>query len=76
MLAHGVLEDVDAALAYHVGSGRMPVGVFMYNSDGTMMYSVDGFRITIHGRVPMAHTRKIPSIQSISASRFTLVWNR
>lgn len=50
MLANGVLEGVDAALAYHVGSGRMPVGLFMYNSGGTMMYSVDGFRITIHGR--------------------------
>lgn len=50
MIACGVLEDVDAALAYHVGSGRMPVGLFMYNSGGTMMYSVDGFRITIHGR--------------------------
>ena len=50
MLAHGVLEGVDAALAYHVGPGRMPVGLFMYNSGGTMMYSVDGFRITIHGQ--------------------------
>lgn len=50
MIANGVLEYVDAALAYHVGSGRMPVGLFMYNSGGTMMYSVDGFRITIHGR--------------------------
>lgn len=50
MIANGVLENVDAALAYHVGSGRMPVGLFMYNSVGTMMYSVDGFRITIHGR--------------------------
>lgn len=50
MIANGVLENVDAALAYHVGSGRMPVGLFMYNSGGTMMYSVDGFRITIHGR--------------------------
>lgn len=27
MLAHGILEGVDAALAYHVGSGRMPVGL-------------------------------------------------
>lgn len=50
MMANGVLEGVDAALAYHVGPGRMPVGLFMYNSGGTMMYSVDGFRITIHGR--------------------------
>lgn len=50
MMADGVLEGVDAALAYHVGPGRMPVGLFMYNSGGTMMYSVDGFRITVHGR--------------------------
>lgn len=50
MMADGILEGVDAALAYHVGSGRMPVGLFMYNSGGTMMYSVDGFRITVHGR--------------------------
>ena len=46
MMAAEILEGVDAALAYHVGSGRMPVGLFMYNSGGTMMYSVDGFRIT------------------------------
>lgn len=50
MLANGILDDVDAALAYHVGSGRMPMGLFMYNSGGTMMYSVDGFRITVHGK--------------------------
>lgn len=50
MIANGILEGVDAALAYHVGSGRMPVGLFMYNSGGTMMYSVDGFKITIHGQ--------------------------
>ena len=50
MMANGILEGVDAALAYHVGSGRIPVGLFMYNSGGTMMYSVDGFRITVHGR--------------------------
>lgn len=50
MLAHGILDGVDAALAYHVGPGRMPVGLFLYNSGGTMMHSVDGFRITIHGQ--------------------------
>lgn len=50
MMADGILEGVDGALAYHVGPGRMPVGLFMYNSGGTMMYSVDGFRITVHGR--------------------------
>lgn len=50
MIANGILDGVDAALAYHVGSGRMPIGLFMYNSGGTMMYSVDGFRISVHGR--------------------------
>lgn len=50
MMANGILEGVDAALAYHVGSGRMPVGLFMYNSKGPMMYSVDGFKITIYGQ--------------------------
>ncbi len=50
VLENGILEGVDGALAYHVGSGRMPVGLFMYNSGGTMMCSVDGFRITVHGR--------------------------
>lgn len=50
MIANGILEGVDAALGCHVAPGRMPVGLFMYNSGGTMMYSVDGFRITVHGR--------------------------
>lgn len=52
MIEAGVLEDphVDAALAYHVGPGRMPTGLCMYNDTGTMMLSVDGFRIEILGR--------------------------
>lgn len=50
MIGHGILEGVDAALAYHVGAGKMPPGLFMYNSGGTMMFSVDGFKITVHGR--------------------------
>ncbi|MDE7260851.1 MAG: amidohydrolase [Oscillospiraceae bacterium] len=50
MMANGVLEGVDAALAYHVSTGRMPVGLFMYNDAGTMMNSVDGFRITVQGK--------------------------
>ena len=52
MIEHGILDNptVDAALAYHVSPGKMPVGIFMYNSTGTMMYSVDGFKITIHGK--------------------------
>ena len=52
MIRHGILEDPapDAALAFHVAAGRMPVGLYMYNSTGTMMFSVDGFRITVRGR--------------------------
>lgn len=52
MLANGILENprVDAALAYHVTSGQMPVGIYMYNGSSAMMYSVDGFRITVTGK--------------------------
>ncbi len=50
MIGCGILEGVDAALAFHVSPGKMPVGLVMYNSTGTMMFSVDGFRITIRGR--------------------------
>ena len=52
MIENGILENppVDAALAYHVSPGKMPVGLFMYNDKDTMMYSVDGFKITIHGK--------------------------
>ena len=52
MLENGILENPapDAALAYHVTSGKMPVGIYMYNNASTMMFSVDGFRITIYGQ--------------------------
>lgn len=50
MIANGILQGVDGALAFHVSPGKMPVGLVMYNSTGTMMFSVDGFRITIHGK--------------------------
>lgn len=52
MIEHGILENpkVDAALACHVSPGQMPVGIYMYNSTGTMMYSVDGFHIEIKGK--------------------------
>ena len=51
MIRNGILENpkVDAALAYHVAPGKMPVGLYMYNGDSPMMFSVDGFRITVHG---------------------------
>lgn len=52
MIEVGILENpsVDAALAYHVSPGKMPVGLVMYNSKSTMMFSVDGFRINIKGK--------------------------
>lgn len=52
MIENGILENppVDAALAYHVSPGKMPIGLFMHNDKDTMMYSVDGFKITIHGK--------------------------
>ena len=52
MIENGILENppVDAALAYHVSPGKMPIGLFMYNDKDTMLYSVDGFKITIHGK--------------------------
>jgi amidohydrolase len=52
LIENGILENPapDAALAYHVTSGKMPTGIYMYNSTGTMMFSVDGFKITVKGR--------------------------
>ena len=52
MIENGILENppVDAALAYHVSPGKMPIGLFMYNYKDKMFYSVDGFKITIHGK--------------------------
>ena len=52
MIANGILEDPvpDAALAYHVSPGTMPVGLYMYNNNSTMMFSVDGVKITVHGK--------------------------
>ena len=50
MIENGILDGVDAALAYHVSPGKMPVGVFMYNSTSTMMLSENGFKITVKGK--------------------------
>lgn len=52
MIENGILEDPkpDAALAFHVSTGQMPVGIYIYNNTGTMMFSVDGFRINIQGK--------------------------
>ena len=52
MLENGILENpaVDAAMALHVTAGRMPLGMYMYNANTTMMASVDGFRIILRGK--------------------------
>ena len=52
MIENGILENPtpDAALAYHIAAGKMPVGIYMYNSTGTMMFSADTFRIAVQGK--------------------------
>ena len=52
MIEHGILEDPkpDVALAYHVSPGRLPIGTYLYNDSGTMMFSVDTFEIRIQGK--------------------------
>ena len=52
MVDAGILEDPkpDVAMTYHVGSGKMAPGGFSYNHSGTMMFSVDGFRVLVTGR--------------------------
>lgn len=51
MLEAGILESpkVDAALAYHVGPGKIPVGMFMYNMNSTMMFASNEFKIKVKG---------------------------
>ncbi|MCH5275227.1 MAG: amidohydrolase [Lachnospiraceae bacterium] len=52
MIEHGILEDPkpDVALAYHVSPGKLPIGTYLYNDSGTMMFSVDTFEIHIQGK--------------------------
>lgn len=50
MITNGILDGVDAALAFHVTAGHEGVGFYMYNADTALMASVDGFRITIKGK--------------------------
>ena len=40
MIKHGILADPapDVALAYHVSPGRLPVGLYMYNSKEKIRY--------------------------------------
>ena len=75
MIAHGILEGVDAALAFHVGPGKMPPGLFMYNAGGVMMSSVDGFKITVHGKRRMVPIPTVPLTPSILLSTSTWHWN-
>ena len=52
MMDHGILDNPkpDAALAYHVSPGKLPIGTYLYNDSGTMMFSVDTFEIHIQGK--------------------------
>lgn len=52
MLEGGILENpkVDAALAYHVGPGQLPIGMFMYNYNSTMMFSNNDLHIKVKGK--------------------------
>ncbi len=52
MIGAGILENPApaAALAFHTGPGKLPVGLVMYNDRSTMMFSTDIFKITIKGR--------------------------
>ncbi len=52
MIDAGILENPapDAALAFHVGPGKLPVGGVMYNESSTMMFSTDIFKISIKGK--------------------------
>lgn len=52
MVSSGILQnpEVSAALAFHITSGRIPIGTVMYNSTDAMMNSADVFRIEVMGR--------------------------
>lgn len=52
MIADGLLQDPrpDVALGYHVVAGSMPMGLFVYNWEGTLMNSSDNFIIDIQGK--------------------------
>ncbi len=52
MIENGILENPvpDAALAFHVSPGKIPVGTFLYNAGDVMMFSVDTFQIDVKGR--------------------------
>jgi len=52
MIEDGLLENpkVDAALAYHVGAGNMPIGIHLYNNKEALLYSNTGFKIKITGK--------------------------
>ena len=72
MLEHGILENpkVDAALAYHVGPGQLPIGMFMYNDNSTMMFSNNSLKIKVKGKAVMERFLRI--VLTLSASGHTL----
>lgn len=52
MIEAGILENpkVDAAFGVHVAPGRLPSPMIIYNETGTLMFSMDGFKITVKGK--------------------------
>lgn len=53
MIQGGILQnpEPDAALAFHVGAGRLPAGTYLYNDSGAaLMSSTDMFHLKICGR--------------------------
>ena len=53
MIRNGILSDPkpDAAVAYHVSAGKISPGTFFYNdTQSAVLFSMDGFTITIKGR--------------------------
>lgn len=52
MVENGILENpkVDVAMGFHVLPGEMPLNMVMYNSESTMLFSSDNFRITVKGK--------------------------
>lgn len=80
MVENGILENpkVDVAMGFHVAPGQFPINLLIYNSDSTMMFSSDNFRITIkgkgtHGAVPQLGVDPISIGSSIYSSLQKLI---
>ena len=52
MIENGILDAPvpQAALAFHTGPGKLPVGLVMYNDSTAMMFSTDIFKISVKGQ--------------------------